>query len=210
MGARDSSQQAESASDGAVTDGRRRRRELGRIAVVDAVIDLILDGGRAPTAEQIAERADVSVASVYRYFETLDELRQLGVQRYFERIDHLLAVPDIGDGPLTDRIDSLVSSRLEFYRVTEPMARMARHQALDIEQMRTTLARVRATLADQVAQHFAPELAALPPSDRRDRVAVIAALTSFEAWDLLQEQGLDRNAVRRAWRTHLATLLSAG
>jgi len=177
--------------------------------VVDAVIDLILDGGRAPTAEQIADRADVSVASVYRYFESLDELRRLGVQRYFERIDHLIAIPGVGEGPLPRRIDSFVASRLEFYRVTEPMARMSRHQAPDVEQMRTTLARVRATLADQVAQHFAPELAGLTPSARQDRVAVVAALTSFEAWDLMQEQGLDRGAVRRAWRTHLATLLAA-
>lgn len=208
MTTRDSAQHAAGDEDDTVTDGRRRRRELGRVAVVDAVIDLILAGGRAPTADQIAERADVSVASVYRYFESLDELRRLGVQRYFERIDHLIAIPDIGEGPLPRRIDSFVASRLEFYRVTEPMARMSRHQALDVEQMRTTLARVRATLADQVAQHFAPELTPLSRAARQDRVAVVAALTSFEAWDLLQEQGLDRSAVRRAWRTNLGILLA--
>ena len=191
------------------TDGRRRRRELGRLAVVDAVIDLVLDGGRAPTADQIADRAEVSVASVYRYFESLDELRRLGVQRYFERIDHLIAIPDVGEGSLPGRIDSFVASRLEFYRVTEPMARMSRYQALDVEQMRTTLARVRATLADQVAQHFAPELAPLGRAARQDRVAVIAALTSFEAWDLMHEQGLDQAAIRRAWRASLTALLSA-
>ncbi|MEZ5298868.1 MAG: TetR/AcrR family transcriptional regulator [Ilumatobacteraceae bacterium] len=188
-------------------DGRRRRRELGRIAVVDAVIDLILDGGGPPTAEQIADRADVSVASVYRYFESLDELRRVGVQRYFERIDHLIAIPDIGVGPLPDRIDALVGARLDFYRSTEPINRMSRHQAPDVAEMRTTLQRVRATLADQIAQHFAPELADLTPTAKRDRVAVIAALTSFEAWDLLHDQGLDRAAIRRAWRTHLTLLL---
>ena len=210
MGTRDSSQEVVASTDDGETDGRRRRRELGRIAVVDAVIDLILDGDRVPTAEQIADRADVSVASVYRYFESLDDLRRTGVQRYFERIDHLIEVPDIGEGPLPRRIDSFVAGRLEFYRVTEPMARMSRHQAPEVEHMRTTLSRVRATLADQVAQHFAPELAVLTPSARRDRVAVVAALTSFEAWDLLQEQGLDRGAVRRAWRTSLAALLTPG
>jgi len=190
-------------------DGRRRRRELGRLAVVDAVIDLILDGGGPPTAEQIAERAEVSVASVFRYFTSLDELRQVGVQRYFERIDHLLGIDDVAEGPLPRRIDRFVSARLEFYRVTEPMARLARHQAYDVDQMRTSLRRIRATLADQVAQHFAPELDGLRPATRADRVAVIAALTSFEAWDLMREQGLDRAAIRRAWRHHLAVILTA-
>jgi AcrR family transcriptional regulator len=190
-------------------DGRRRRREIGKLAVVDAVIDLILDGAAPPTAEQIAERADVSVASVFRYFSSLDELRRLGVQRYFERIDHLLEIDAIGDGPLPSRIDDFVASRLEYYRLTEPMARVARHQAFVVDEMRTSLQRVRATLADQIAQHFAPELEALRPAGRTDRLAVIAALTSFEAWDLMREQGLDRAAIRRAWRTHLALLLDA-
>lgn len=189
------------------TDGRRRRREQGRLAVVDAVIDLILDGHGPPTAEQIAARAGVSEASVYRYFESLDELRRVGVQRYFERIDHLISIDEIGDGPLPRRVDAFVVSRLEFYRATEPMARMSRRQAFDVEQMRTTLARVRATLADQIAQHFAPELAELPSTARRDRIAVLAALTSFESWDLMHEQGLDPDDIRRAWRTNLTTLL---
>jgi TetR/AcrR family transcriptional regulator of autoinduction and epiphytic fitness len=193
----------------AEADGRRRRRDIGRTAVVDAVIDLILDGEGPPTAEQIAERAEVSVASVFRYFSSLDELRLLGVQRYFERIDHLLAIDAIGDGPLPRRIDAFVASRLEYYRLTEPMARVARHQAFVVDEMRASLRRVRATLADQVEQHFATELERLKPAARTDRLAVVAALTSFEAWDLMREQGLDRAAIRRAWRTHLAVILDA-
>ena len=190
------------------TDGRRRRRERGRVAVVDAMIDLILDGGQSPTAAQIADSADVSIASVYRYFDSLDELRRLGVQRYLERIDHLIAIPDIGAGPLVERVEAFVASRLEFYRITEPIARLSRRQAFDIEEMRTTISRLRATLADQVAQQFTPELAALAPAARQDRVAAIAVLTSFESWDLMQDQGLDRAAIRRAWRTGLTRLLS--
>ncbi len=51
-------------------DGRRARRERGRIAVSDAVIDLAFEGNANPTAEQVAKRAGVSVASLFRYFET--------------------------------------------------------------------------------------------------------------------------------------------
>ena len=178
------------------------------MAVVDAVIDLLLEGGTPPTADQIAERAEVSVASVFRYFTSLDELRRAGVGRYFERIEHLLTVPDLGVGSLARRIDGFMASRLEFYRVTEPIAHVARHQAFVVDEMRDTLQQVRATLADQVSQHFAPELDSLSSTARKDRVAVIAALTSFEAWHLMQQQGLDSAAIRRAWRAHLPLLLT--
>ena len=103
-------------------DGRRRRREDGRRAVVDAVIDLLLDG-HTPSVEAVAGRAGVSVASVFRYFATLDDLRHEGIHRFLERIDHLLAVPAIGSGSLDDRIDRLVRARLRYYDAAAPVAR---------------------------------------------------------------------------------------
>lgn len=190
------------------TDGRRLRREHGRLAVIDAVIDLMLDLAEPPTAEQIAGRAGVSIASVHRYFTSLDQLRQLGVQRYLERIDHLLQIDSIGDGPLPHRIARLVSSRLAFYEATAGIARYVRRQAADVDDLRTTLHRLRGTLAGQVEQQFTSELTALTPAVRSDRVAVLATLTSFESWDQLTEQGLDRTDIERAWCTNLTLLLT--
>src|SRR5690606_23355552 len=42
-------------------DGRRARRERGRQAVIDATLDLFLEGGERPTSEEVAARAGVSV-----------------------------------------------------------------------------------------------------------------------------------------------------
>ena len=81
-------------------DGRRARRERGRIAVSDAVIDLVVEGNADPTSEQVAKRAGVSVASLFRYFETLKELRQETLRRYFKRYDHLFQLPDITESTL--------------------------------------------------------------------------------------------------------------
>jgi AcrR family transcriptional regulator len=192
----------------AVTDGRRLRREQGRLAVVDAVIDLMLDGDSIPTADQIAARAEVSVASVHRYFSSLGELRQIGLQRYFERIGHLLDIDAIADGPLDQRIDRLVEARLAFYETTKRVGRHARRQAPQIPALAETLQMVRSTLTDQIAQHFEPELASLSPTEVGDRVAVISTLTSFEAWDQLLVAGATRDDVGRTWRTHLALLLA--
>ena len=95
--------------DGVKLDGRRLRREHGRIAVVDAMIDLVLAGRTPPTTEEIAAHAGVSTASVFRYFDSLDDLRREGIQRYLERYDHLLDVPEIGEHDLDRRIAALVA-----------------------------------------------------------------------------------------------------
>ncbi len=188
-------------------DGRRLRREKGRLAVIDAMIDLVFDG-RAPfSAEQVAERAGVSQASVFRYFATLDELRYDAIQRYFERYSHLMAIPDIGEHSLSRRIGNLVEARVSYHEATEPMARLARRQAVEIGEVRETLGRVRSTLTDQLGQHFASELAALRPAARSERLAVIAALTSFESWDQLRAHGLDRAEIVRALGQSLDRLL---
>jgi AcrR family transcriptional regulator len=189
------------------TDGRRLRREQGRLAAIDAWIDLMLAGGPPPTAEQVAKRAGVSVASLHRYFDSLDQMRLVGLQRYLERIDHLLDIPDVGVGSLTSRVDRLVAARLDYHETTINVARTARRSAADIGAVGDTLRRIRSTLAEQLDQHFATELAALSDQARRERVAVLAALTSFETWDQLTEQGLDREAIARAWADSLLALL---
>lgn len=190
---------------GDVVDGRRLRRERNRRAVLDAMIDLVLEHDEPPSAEAVAERAGVSLASLFRYFETLDDMRRHGTARYFERFDDLLAVPDIGVGPLAARIESLVAARDAFYTRTAPMARLARRRSADVDALADTLVRVRATLAEQIEQHFAPELGALDPAPRGERVAVLAALTSFESWDQLDNLG--DGSRRRALRSALADLL---
>lgn len=192
----------------AKVDGRRLRREQGRIAVVDAMIDLVLAGHTPPTADEIAARAGVSTASVFRYFDSLDDLRRDGIQRYLERYDHLLDVPDLGEHGLTRRIAGLVESRRQFYETIEPMARLARSQALTVPELDQALGRVRATLADQLSEHFAPELDRLRPARRRELVAVVAALTSYETWEQLRRQGLDRAAVGSALRLGLERVLA--
>ncbi len=183
-----------------VVDGRHLRRERGRRAVIDAVIDLVLEGETPPSAETVAARAGVSQASVFRYFDTLDELRHDAVDRYILRFADLLGIPDVGVGPAPERVRRLVAARDAFFERTAPMARLTRRQSVDVPELAETLDRLRSTFIDQIAQHFAPELERLEPRARKHRVAAIAALTSFEGWDQLAALGEDgrREALRHA------------
>ncbi len=171
------------------------------------MIDLALEGHLPPTAEQVAERAGVSQASLFRYFDNLDELRQATVRRYFERYANLFEIPDIGVGTLEERIERFVDSRLALYETTEPMARLARDRVA-VTAFGAGLHQGRALLSGQVRTHFAAELDPLAPTQRDDLVAVVSTLTSFESWAQLRDEH-DRRGddARRTWVEALWTLL---
>lgn len=192
-----------------VVDGRRARRERNRVAVIDAMFALLAEGHFPPGVEDVAERAQVSVSSVFRYFESLDDLQQVTIERYFERFDHLFVVPTPDDDGLDARIDALVDSRLDLYEAIAPIARMARVRASEQPRIAETLAETRRFMTDQLRGHFAAELRDRKRTDASDRLAAVDALTAFEAWDLLQgTHGRRRHEIRRAWVTGLRALLN--
>jgi AcrR family transcriptional regulator len=190
-------------------DGRRARRERGRLAVIDAMVDLIQSGHTIPTAQQVADRAGVSASSLFRYFTDLDELREHTIERFFERYAELFEVPAIGEGPLDQRVERYVAARLRLYETIAPISRLVRSRSLDHPALALNLGEVRRRLADQTRTHFAPELARRRPAGRDDLVSVVSTLTSFESWDQLHD-GLGRSAnqVRRAWAGAVAVLLA--
>lgn len=190
------------------TDGRRARRQRGRLAVSEAMIDLVFEGNLPPLAEQVAERAGVSIASLFRYFETLDELRRETTDLYFERHGHLFEITGISEGTLEQRIASFVSSRATLYETTEPMCRLVRLRANELTHVNDLLGLIRVARADQIHQHFDAELRQLTPAARDDATAVIVTLTSFESWDQMKRShGRDHHQIRRAWTTALHHLL---
>ncbi len=190
-------------------DGRRARRERNRTAVVDAVFALLQEGHLPPPTELIAERAGVSVSSIFRYFVDLDDLQRETIDRYFERFAPLFVVPDTGEGTLDDRIARYVDARLNLYETTEPIARMARFRAVEHDVMARTLWETRASLASQIRDHFAPELQARSRAEADDLAGAVDVLTAFESWDLLRTgHGRSRVQIRRAWTRGIRALLS--
>ncbi|MDZ7674840.1 MAG: TetR/AcrR family transcriptional regulator [Acidimicrobiales bacterium] len=191
------------------SDGRRVRRERGRQAVLDAVVDLLHVHGRAPTTSEITERSGVSSATIFRYFASLDDLQHQATEHHFARSRHLFEIPDPGSGPLDDRIHRYVATRVELHAHIAPVARYGRSQALSRPLFAANLRQVRRWQADLARAHFATEVAALTPAAGDDLVAAIATLTSFESWDQLTTD-LDRTdrQIRRAWTTALTSLLN--
>ncbi len=192
------------------TDGRRARRDRNRAAVIEAMITLLLEQGGLPQTDVVAARAGVSVSSVFRYFENLDDLQQQTIETYFARFGSLFEVPAIGDGTLDERITRLVDARATLHETVAPVARLVRSSTHEETPVTERLARLRLDLAEQVRRHFAAELSGRTRNGSDDVADAIDVLTSFEAWDLLRSaHGRSEPQIRRAWTTAIRSLLGA-
>lgn len=189
-------------------DQRRARRVRGRAAVVDALIGVLEDGGPIPNASTIAELAGVSSASLFRYFDSIDELQREAALEHFKRNERHFGIPDIGVGQLEDRVTGFVEARAKLYRRTERVARFGRARSLEVPFFAEALRRVRLDQLAQIHVHFAQELRRLDPGAAEDLASNIATLTSFESWELQHHDfGRDDEAVMRSWSDGIHAML---
>lgn len=189
-------------------DGRRARRERGRIAVVDAAFELLQAGRIPPPVDEVAERAGVSVATVFRYFDGLADLQLQALARFRERFEPLLTIPRLGEGDRRSRIDRFVTARLSLYRDAGTIMELGRLRSLETASLAAAGAEVRTLLRDQTAHHFATELDSVTPARRDDVVTVVCTLTSVESWwSLRRDHHRTDRQIRRAWRDALDALL---
>ena len=192
-------------------DGRTARRERGRQAVINAVVELLHEGHAPPSTAMVTERAGVSEATLFRYFESIVDLQFQATRRFLETYAHLFAIPNEGVGPLDGKdgkVDRFVAARATLWGTIAPVAKLGRARAFDHPGMASLLGDARRSQATQVASHFATELAALSPAARDDVVAAIAVVSAFESWDI-QTTDLGRTPaqVRRSWRSAIHRLL---
>ena len=191
-----------------VVDGRRARRERGRAAVIDAMFELLQEGKVPPTADLVAERSGVSVASIFRYFDGIDDLQLQTLQRFRERFEPLLHTDTTGD--LTARIGSFVGSRLDLYERAGAIMAVGRLRSLEHEPLVAASAQMRSTLADQVRLTFATETMGSTPGRSADLVAVVDALTSLESWDVMRKtHARSRAQIAQAWKRGISALIRA-
>src|SRR5436190_20508805 len=105
-------------------DGRTARAQRTREAVVDALLQLINEGDLRPTAPRIAERAKVSVRSVFQHFDDLEGLYAAVGDRLVERLAYvgLNVSPDLS---LDARVEEVVRHRTSMLEAITPIRRAA-------------------------------------------------------------------------------------
>lgn len=191
-------------------DGRNQRRDRNRDAVVTALLELYREGESGPSAEQIAQRAGISVRSLFRYFDDVDALVRTAIARQQHHLAPLYALDAPPDLPVGERIERFVAARVRLLQGMGEVGRVARSLAARQPLILAELARIRHTLRVQLADTFAPELDALDPADRRRTLAAADVVVSWEAYDLMHnDQGLPADEVGPAMAAGLAALLGA-
>lgn len=168
------------------TDGRAARAARTRDAVVEALLSLIDEGNLRPTAREIADRAGVSLRSVYVHFEDLEDLFTEAAGKQYQRMAALITrLPD--DGPLADRIDAFVAQRCRLMEASAPV----RNAALLQEPFSPTLAKVmhlvRTAARDEVQRIFRQELDRRSEPAREHLVAAVDVASSGPSWETLRK-----------------------
>jgi AcrR family transcriptional regulator len=190
-----------------VTDGRSVRSQKTRTRVLDALLGLVREGNPRPTAREIAERAGVSLRSVYVHFDDLEDLFIAAAQRQLELVaDLYVKVP--AKGTLRERANALMDVRSRFYEATTPVRRAAELHAPASKALTTFLRDMHAAGRRDLERVFARELDSFPPDQRRGRVATLAAISGSAAWHEMRTAGrLDVAAARTATVEAIISLL---
>ena len=186
-------------------DGRTLRSLRTRTAVVDALLELIDEGDLRPPAPRIAERAGVSLRSVFQHFRDLEGLFAFATDRQLERIGALVR-PLPTTGPLDERLDAFVTQRAAIYEAVTPVRRAALAQEPFSPHAVVARDRILAVARAELERTFAEELAGSPP----DLLEALDASASWQVWEALRNhQGLDVDEARKVLRRLLHSLLRA-
>ncbi len=170
----------------AVEETRRR--------IIEAAMSLHIEKGILGTSwEDIARRADVALATVYRHFPTLNEL----VPACGERVKAIIRPPApeaaaeifAGAQSVADRVGRLVRELFNFYeRGTPHLAHSPQERAM-VPGLDAAVSRREASVEALVRE-------ALRPADPDERtVRVVGALTDFSVWKSLVDRGVPKEEV---------------
>jgi TetR/AcrR family transcriptional regulator, regulator of autoinduction and epiphytic fitness len=202
--------QAEQPSDGQPSesvsgDGRAARSVRTRRAIVDALRALHHEGDLRPTAPRVAERAGVSVRTVWQHFDDLETLLFEAGRRDLEIAQSFVAPIDM-TLPTAERVDALVQQRARMFEEMAPPWRAARVHAPFSAQIQSNRDTLMQLAREQVGELFAPELAGA--SDPQALLDALHVASSWATWESLRADAhLDVDRSKKALRLWLSRLI---
>lgn len=187
-----------------IEDGRRRRGQDNRARIVAAMLEMIRDGEVTPSAEQVAERAQVGLRTVFRHFKDMDSLYSEMSEVIGREVRAISEQPFRSAEP-RGRVLELVARRGEAFEKIAPFKRASevlRHRSrfLDADNDRLVVA------LRSILEHVAPP----PVVADRERLETLDLLLSWESWARLRrEQGLSPAQARKVLESAVGRVLDA-
>ncbi len=184
---RDSVKQVDPDAAAKKPDGRLLRSERSRQQIIDATQELVNEGVLVPTAQNVADRAEVGIRTVFRHFADMEALFATMDTQLRETYEDLFLGGDRA-GTLSERIQHAIERRATAYEKLSSLMLSTRAQMWRSPTLQKNYARNQRGLRRDLAD-WLPELAEL---DAVKREAVDAA-ASFETWNRLRNhQGLSK------------------
>ncbi|HWD26353.1 MAG TPA: hypothetical protein VG387_04260 [Rhizomicrobium sp.] len=179
-------------------DGRHKRSETSRRAIVAAMLALVREGNVSPSAEEVAARGKVGLRTVFRLFENMESL--------YREMNALIAaeILPLAEAPFTSRtwrgvLDEIVLRRADIFERILPIKIAAdanrrgsafldeRARALNTLQRQTLLAHLPKSLRDGI------------------RLEALDLVLSFDTWRRLRR---DQDLVPEHARTVVAEMVA--
>lgn len=163
-----------------VVDGRTIRRQKSRQRIIDAIIQLVVDGKNEPTAESVAQLAGVTMRTVFRHFDDMEALHREIVIDLHVQTDALAVAYD-PDKDWREQFDELILRRTGIFEKYMPQILCAqslrqRSQAID-EDVQSYAKRMRDSLKIRLPDEFVANAEAF---------ASVEVLLSWEVWNRLR------------------------
>lgn len=170
----------------ALVDGRSARAERTRRAVIEAHIALIRGGELKPTGAQIAQRAGVSLRSLWGHFGDLETLfAATGAELYrrlmdaYEPVDPALS--------LDERLDAYCRLRAEMLEYIAPFARSSEIRAPFSRELQHNRLRYLERAKFEIRALFCTELDGLDSAVCRQIENSIGIATTWPMWVSLRD-----------------------
>jgi AcrR family transcriptional regulator len=189
-------------------DNQKRRT---RRALVEAAGRLIADG-RRPTVAEVADLAEVSPRTAYRYFPSAD---QLAVEAALEATRHgmELSIDAGGDGrddPVEDRVDRLVDALHRMTLENEPLLRQMIRFTIDRGSIEDGVPPRPSRRLEYVERTLAPLRDRLGADELERLTNAVAAVIGIESTIVLRDIcGLDADGIVAVQRWSARALLRA-
>ena len=163
-------------------DGRRRRGQDNRARIVAAMMEIIHSGQVAPSAEQVAARADVGLRTVFRHFQDMDSLYQEIAGVVGAKVRAIIETPNRSEA-WPDRLFEMIGRRALAFETIAPFKRAA-----DVFRHRSKF--LGSDYAKMVVELREALRRTLPAEIQSDGAAFEALdmLLSFEAWSRLRRE----------------------
>ncbi|MGX7673659.1 TetR/AcrR family transcriptional regulator [Plantactinospora sp. DSM 117369] len=188
-------------------DGRNARAERSRAAIVEAHLALIGEGDLRPTGERIAERAGVSLRTLWTNFKDMETLFEASGEQVLRQQDAAHR-PISRALPLAERVDAYCRQRARLLQLIEPAARAAQLREPVSAALRRNRLRHVDRVRAEVEELFADELDRAG-AGREQLVHALVASSMWPSWSMLRDGlGLGVQQARAVMTRTVAALLA--